>query len=129
MLPFQANDAIEQTLRAEHGRVLGSLIAMLDDFDLAEDVLQDALLTALERWPVDGRGPTQGHRPAASRPGPAAPASHAGGRNGACRPGPARRGRCGRAYLSRRAPQADFYLLSPGPGARGADCARSEEHT
>src|SRR5579859_4614465 len=54
MLPFQANDAIEQTLRAEHGRVLGSLIAMLDDFDLAEDVLQDALLTALERWPVDG---------------------------------------------------------------------------
>jgi RNA polymerase sigma-70 factor, ECF subfamily len=54
MLPFQAADAIEQTLRAEHGRVLGALIAMLGDFDLAEDVLQDALLTALERWPADG---------------------------------------------------------------------------
>ena len=54
MLPFQANDAIEQTLRTEHGRVLGSLIAMLGDFELAEDVLQDALLTALERWPAEG---------------------------------------------------------------------------
>src|SRR5205085_770220 len=30
------------------------LIAMLRDFDLAEDVLQDALLTALERWPAEG---------------------------------------------------------------------------
>jgi RNA polymerase sigma-70 factor, ECF subfamily len=45
---------IEQIFRAEHGRVLGALIASLRDFDLAEDVLQAALLTALERWPREG---------------------------------------------------------------------------
>jgi RNA polymerase sigma-70 factor (ECF subfamily) len=45
---------VEATFRAEHGRVLGALIATLRDFDLAEDALQAALITALERWPVDG---------------------------------------------------------------------------
>jgi RNA polymerase sigma-70 factor, ECF subfamily len=34
--------------------VLASLIGVLGDFDLAEDALQDAVATALERWPVDG---------------------------------------------------------------------------
>ncbi len=46
---------IEATFRAEHGRVLGALIGALGDFDLAEDALQEALLTALERWPVEGQ--------------------------------------------------------------------------
>lgn len=45
---------IEYTFRAEHGRVLGALIATLRDFDLAEDALQSAPVTALERWPVEG---------------------------------------------------------------------------
>ncbi len=45
---------IEHTFRAEHGRVLGALIAFLRDFDLAEDALQAALVTALERWPMEG---------------------------------------------------------------------------
>lgn len=45
---------VEDTFRAEHGRVLGALIATLRDFDLAEDALQAALVTALERWPVEG---------------------------------------------------------------------------
>ena len=45
---------VEHTFRAEHGRVLGALIAFLRDFDLAEDALQAALVTALERWPVEG---------------------------------------------------------------------------
>lgn len=44
----------ERTFREEYGRVLGALIAKLGDFDLAEDVLQETLITALERWPVDG---------------------------------------------------------------------------
>ena len=34
--------------------MLASLIGVLGDFDLAEDALQDAVATALERWPVDG---------------------------------------------------------------------------
>lgn len=45
---------VEQTFRRESGRVMASLISALGDFDLAEDGLQDALIVALERWPVDG---------------------------------------------------------------------------
>ena len=45
---------IEQTFQAEASRVLAALVAQFRDFELAEDVLQDALLSALERWPQDG---------------------------------------------------------------------------
>ena len=34
--------------------MLATLIGVLGDFDLAEDALQDAVATALERWPSDG---------------------------------------------------------------------------
>jgi RNA polymerase sigma-70 factor (ECF subfamily) len=45
---------VERTFRAEHGKVIGALVSHLGDLDLAEDVLQDALLTALETWERDG---------------------------------------------------------------------------
>ncbi|HUE99845.1 MAG TPA: RNA polymerase sigma factor [Anaerolineales bacterium] len=45
---------IETTFREEHGRVLAALISQLGDFTLAEDALQDALVSALERWGIDG---------------------------------------------------------------------------
>lgn len=45
---------IDQVFREEYGRVLATLISSLRDFDLAEDVLQDALIIALERWPLQG---------------------------------------------------------------------------
>ena len=45
---------IEQTFRVESGRVLAALISRLGDIELAQDVLQDALIMALQRWPVDG---------------------------------------------------------------------------
>jgi RNA polymerase sigma-70 factor, ECF subfamily len=45
---------IETTFRQEHGKVLAVLIAMLGDFALAEDALQDALIAALEQWKQDG---------------------------------------------------------------------------
>ncbi len=45
---------IENTFRQEYGRVLAALISQLRDFELAEDVLQDALMIALERWELEG---------------------------------------------------------------------------
>lgn len=51
-------DAIQQvvadTFHAEGGRILASLISSVRDFELAEDALQDAMLVALERWPLEG---------------------------------------------------------------------------
>jgi RNA polymerase sigma-70 factor (ECF subfamily) len=45
---------VEQTFRAEHGKVVGALVSFLGDLDLAEDALQDAMITALETWARDG---------------------------------------------------------------------------
>ena len=49
-----AAEQVEKIFREEHGRVLAALISKFEDFDLAEDALQDALVNALERWEVDG---------------------------------------------------------------------------
>lgn len=49
-----AAQQVEKIFRAEHGRVLAALISQFEDFDLAEDALQDALVNALERWEGDG---------------------------------------------------------------------------
>src|SRR3981081_1191393 len=43
---------IEKIFREEAGRALATLIRLVGDFDLAEDALQDAFATALERWPA-----------------------------------------------------------------------------
>ncbi len=48
------HQTIETVYKQEYGRVLAALISYLGDFDLAEDVLQEALLTALEKWPEVG---------------------------------------------------------------------------
>jgi len=42
---------IGQIFRDEAGRALATLIRLVGDFDLAEDVLQEAFAVALERWP------------------------------------------------------------------------------
>jgi RNA polymerase sigma-70 factor, ECF subfamily len=44
---------IEKIFRDEAGRALATLIRLVGDFDLAEDALQEAFATALERWRVD----------------------------------------------------------------------------
>lgn len=49
-----SHDLVEQTYRQEYGRVLAALIAYLRDIDRAQDALQEAFITALERWPLDG---------------------------------------------------------------------------
>jgi RNA polymerase sigma-70 factor (ECF subfamily) len=55
MLPtHETTNAIERTFRQESGQVLATLLRWLGDFELAEDVLQDAFLSALEHWHKDG---------------------------------------------------------------------------
>jgi predicted RNA polymerase sigma factor len=46
--------ALAAVFREETGRLTASLVRILGDFSVAEEVVQDALLIALERWPVDG---------------------------------------------------------------------------
>ncbi len=53
-------EALEGLYRAEWGRLLSALIRAFGDFDLAEDVLQDAFASALTEWesspPKNARG-------------------------------------------------------------------------
>jgi len=46
--------AIARVFREEAGRLTGALVRLLDDFDEAEDLVQEALLAALEHWPREG---------------------------------------------------------------------------
>ncbi|MFF0521475.1 RNA polymerase sigma factor [Actinomadura nitritigenes] len=45
---------VEAVFREDRGRLLALLAARFGDLDLAEEVVSDAVETALERWPVDG---------------------------------------------------------------------------
>ena len=40
--------------REESGRILATLIRLVGDFDLAEEMLQEAYAVALEKWPAEG---------------------------------------------------------------------------
>ena len=50
----QPNVQFDRIYREEAGRITAALVRILGDFGLAEDAVQDALLAALEHWPVDG---------------------------------------------------------------------------
>jgi RNA polymerase sigma-70 factor (ECF subfamily) len=45
---------VEQVFREEWGRAVAILTRVLGDLELAEDAVQDAFATALERWPREG---------------------------------------------------------------------------
>ncbi|MFI9550494.1 RNA polymerase sigma factor [Nonomuraea endophytica] len=45
---------LAQVLREHAGRLAASLISLLGDFSAAEDLVQDAVETALRRWPAEG---------------------------------------------------------------------------
>jgi len=47
-------EAITTAWRAEAARLVGALTRMTRDVGLAEDLVQDALLAALEQWPTSG---------------------------------------------------------------------------
>jgi RNA polymerase sigma-70 factor, ECF subfamily len=47
-------DAIEAVWRIEAARLIGGLVRLVRDVDRAEDLAQDALVRALQRWPETG---------------------------------------------------------------------------
>ena len=48
------NRAIEAIWRIESPRLIASLTRTTRDVGIAEELAQDALLAALEHWPIDG---------------------------------------------------------------------------
>ena len=46
--------ALTAVVRDEAGRLTAALVRLLGDFALAEDLVQDAIVAALEHWPADG---------------------------------------------------------------------------
>jgi RNA polymerase sigma-70 factor (ECF subfamily) len=49
-----AHELVDRLFREESGRAVATLIRVLGDFDLAEEAVQEAFVTALETWPVRG---------------------------------------------------------------------------
>jgi RNA polymerase sigma-70 factor, ECF subfamily len=49
-----ASHVIERVFRESSGQILATVIAAVRDFPLAEDALQDAVVEALRRWPLEG---------------------------------------------------------------------------
>ncbi len=52
--PALTQAAIETVVRKDWGRILAALVKSLGDFQLAEDCLQDALVSALNHWARNG---------------------------------------------------------------------------
>ncbi|HEX5450803.1 MAG TPA: RNA polymerase sigma factor [Candidatus Limnocylindrales bacterium] len=52
--PDAALDPVDRLFREEQGRAIATLIRVTGDFDLAEDAVQDAFISALETWPERG---------------------------------------------------------------------------
>jgi len=53
-LSDSARSALAEVFRDEAGRLTAALVRRLGDFDLAEELVQDSLLVALEHWPREG---------------------------------------------------------------------------
>ncbi len=52
--PADPTALVERLFREESGRTVATLIRVFGDFDIAEEVVQEAFVVALERWPRDG---------------------------------------------------------------------------
>jgi RNA polymerase sigma-70 factor (ECF subfamily) len=50
--------AVETVFREHYGRAVAVLVRLLGDIEAAEEAVQDAFLTAVQRWPVDGVPPS-----------------------------------------------------------------------
>jgi RNA polymerase sigma-70 factor, ECF subfamily len=49
---------IDRVFRKHYGKAVAVLTRLLGDIDAAEEAVQDAFLTAVQRWPVDGVPPS-----------------------------------------------------------------------
>lgn len=52
--PFQLDQTISTLVREDWGRIMASLVSSIKDWQLAEDVLQDAVAQAVVIWQKDG---------------------------------------------------------------------------
>jgi RNA polymerase sigma factor (sigma-70 family) len=50
----EAHDELARVVRDHAGRLAASLMHLLGDFAAAEDLVQDAIETALQHWPIEG---------------------------------------------------------------------------
>jgi RNA polymerase sigma-70 factor (ECF subfamily) len=55
-----SQQAIERIYREEYGRIVASLVRRFGDIDIAEEAAGEALLAAVEKWPVSGVPPNPG---------------------------------------------------------------------
>ena len=49
-----AGEAVDALYRSDWGRIVATLIGLVGDFDLAEDVAQEAFAAAVDQWPATG---------------------------------------------------------------------------
>jgi RNA polymerase sigma-70 factor, ECF subfamily len=57
-LPAPAASEIERVFREEYGRAVAVLVRVFGDIDVAEEAVQDAFTTAVQRWPATGLPPS-----------------------------------------------------------------------
>jgi RNA polymerase sigma-70 factor, ECF subfamily len=57
-MPEAGLSDIERVFREEYGRAVAVLVRVFGDIDLAEEMVQDAFTTAVQKWPSDGLPPS-----------------------------------------------------------------------
>ena len=53
-MPIPATEAVDALYRSDWGRIVATLIRLVGDFDLAEEVAQEAFAAAVDQWPTAG---------------------------------------------------------------------------
>jgi RNA polymerase sigma-70 factor (ECF subfamily) len=57
-VPAPPASEIERVFREEYGRAVAVLVRVFGDIDIAEEAVQDAFTTAVQRWPISGLPPS-----------------------------------------------------------------------
>jgi RNA polymerase sigma-70 factor (ECF subfamily) len=57
-VPALPASEIERVFRSQYGRAVAVLVRVFGDIDVAEEAVQDAFATAVQRWPVTGPPPS-----------------------------------------------------------------------